>query len=183
MPPERDNDPDFHINDDSMGWYYDNKDTISPIRTTGPIEWPNSVRSQSFSLNINEKSAKCKKYEFIDDKTFQLALNYFNKRWEKPVRRSKKVGRREDQDIYVEKINCFNANATKIIECRRCKHEVNGLRYYMNENNTKDVLCKGCMGRKLKKEVGTDARRLEEELQWLEEKDLEKLSSNCKFFL
>uniref|UniRef100_A0A7M5X2U5 Uncharacterized protein n=1 Tax=Clytia hemisphaerica TaxID=252671 RepID=A0A7M5X2U5_9CNID len=167
---------DISISDEHMTWYQDHgTDThVSPIGNGGPIAWPNSQRGQSFNQDIREKNTKSKKYKYESDNTFQLALQYFNKRWEKPVNRNKKPGRREDQEIYEERINYFNANAVNIIECRKCKDEVNGHRYYVNENRQGDTLCHGCMARKLKKEVGTDSCRLQAELLWLEEKDLDK---------
>lgn len=176
-------DDNISIGEEHMTWYTDHGRAVPAVTSTGPIAWPNSQRSQSFGNAVagpkrngpNGSSSKSKKkYKYASDTTFQLALRYFNRKWQKPVNRHKKPGRMEDQEIYVERINYFNANAEKIIVCRKCGDEVNGHRYYVNENKQGDVLCHGCMARKLKKEVGTDASRLQEELQWLDEKDLDK---------
>jgi len=171
---------DLSISEDNMTWYKDHEDAVvSPTTTSSTIVWPNSQRGQSFDIDLQERAnTKRKKYRYESDSTFQLALQYFNKRWQKPVNRNKKPGRREEQEIYLERINYFNTNATKIIRCRRCKDEVNGHRYYVNENKASDILCNGCMARKLKKEVGTNATRLQEELKWLGERDLDKKYSH-----
>ena len=174
------------IGEERMTWYQDRGDTEPPMTTNGPIAWPNSQRGQSFgpaAAGIRQKRTSAiskdkKKFKYDSDYTFQLALQYFNRKWQKPVNRHKKPGRVEDQEIYIERINYFNTNVDKIIECRKCKDEVNGHRYYVNENKQSDVLCQGCMARKLKKEVGTDASRLQEELMWLDERDLDKKYSH-----
>lgn len=170
------------IGEEHMTWYQDNGHSAPAMTTTGPIAWPNSQRGQSFGANAvgmrqmrtSAHSKSNKKYKYESDSTFQLALQYFNRKWQRPVNRHKKPGRMEDQEIYMERINYFNANVDKIIECRKCRDEVNGHRYYVNENKQSDILCYGCMARKLKKEVGTDASRLQEELLWLDERDLDK---------
>lgn len=181
MHPEHKDQDLYPHGDEDVGRYGENgEETQCPI-SSGPITWPVQQRTESIitSSDIKKKGKKTdikekdktKKYIYEQDGTFQLALRYFNRRWEKPVHRNTKPPRKEDQDIYIEKIGCFNSSGA-IIKCRRCKDEVNGRRYYVNENKQTDILCQGCLGRKLKKEVGTNEVRLAEELKWLSEKDL-----------
>lgn len=178
MHPEDKDEDLYPQGDEDVGRYGDHgEEAQSPI-SSGPIAWP-MTRTESFSTSIKVKD-KTKKYIYEQDSTFQLALRYFNRRWEKPVHRNKKTPRKEDQDIYVEKINCFSSLGN-VIECRRCKDEVNGRRYYVNENKQYDILCQGCLGRKLKKEVGTNEARIAEELEWLSERDLPKVYNQWSF--
>lgn len=171
MHPHENDEDLYPHGDEHVGRVGENGEEVQSPISSGPISWP-TTKSEALGTSIKGKD-KTKKYTYENDGTFQLALRYFNRRWQKPVHRNKKPPRKEDQDIYVEKISYFSSSG-KSIECRKCKDEVNGCRYYVNENKENDILCQGCMGRKLKKEVGTDEIRLTEELDWLAQSDLPK---------
>ena len=110
---------------------------------------------------------KPKHYFYEDAETFQLALLYFNRRWERNVDRNETKQREEEQDIYDER-RCI-LNTKQNVTCTKCKQTIDsGHKYFVNKRNSDDVLCLGCMGRKLKKNVGCIKTRLEDELRWLD---------------
>ena len=110
-----------------------------------------------------------KKYDYEDDRTFQLALKFYNRRWQKSKYYNTKIIVEDKQKIYIEKISMHLLDNTK---CRKCRDCLSGVKYYANRNKSSDLLCKGCLSAKLKKEVGTDRNRILQELQWLGEHEL-----------
>ena len=116
-------------------------------------------------------SKKKKTYEYEDNRTFQLALEYFNRRWEKPIK--EKIP--EKQEIFVEKL--YVKYRGEILQCRACRVHLIGEKYYEDRNRVSKKLCRGCMGYKLKKKVGTIRERITEELKWLDSPQINKHSN------
>lgn len=134
-----------------------------------PTNKPSSVAKKETKKPKSEKPKK--KFTYDNERVFQTALRYYNSRWQKQAKKNKKQPDPSKQEIYVEKIG-MNITQSSGIDCKRCSDNLTGMKYFVNKNKPEDALCQGCLGRKLKKEVGTDEERILEEMKWLQEKDL-----------